>query len=178
MNITEAKAALEALIFAAVEPLSPKEAARILGLDENTVRLLVSQLQEFYRGTERGILLQEVAGGFQFVTKPVFAAFVAQLGREERPQTLSPAALETLAIIAYQQPVSKAEIEEIRGVRVDGVLTTLLERGLIEEIGRKEAPGRPILYGTTPEFLRLFGLKDLSELPPLDEQLILHSPQE
>ncbi|MDI3281392.1 MAG: SMC-Scp complex subunit ScpB [Bacillota bacterium] len=170
MNPSEARAILEALIFAAVEPLPVEKAARILGLDEATVRRLAEQIKADCQAPDRGLTLEEVAGGLQLVTKPQYAPYLAQLGRADRPTALTPAALETLAIIAYRQPVSKAEIEEIRGVRVEGVLHNLEERGFIVEVGRKDAPGRPILYGTTELFLKAFGLRSLADLPPLEEE--------
>ncbi len=173
MNIHEAKSVLEALIFAAPAPVTLRELAGVLELHENTVKVLVQQLRDDYHAKKGGMILQEVAGGWQFCTNPAFAPYVAQLGRPPRNTPLSQAALETLAIIAYRQPITRAEIEAIRGVRVDSALTTLEERQLICEVGRKDAVGRPILYGTTEAFLQSFGLRDLKDLPPLPEEFAL-----
>jgi segregation and condensation protein B len=129
-------------------------------------------LQEEYAAPGRGILLAEVAGGYQLRTIAESAEYVKTLIRE-KPNRLSRAALETLAIIAYRQPITKAEVETVRGVDVDGVLNSLLTKKLIRIMGRKDVPGRPWVYGTTPQFLELFGLNDLSSLPPLPE---IHEP--
>jgi len=172
VNWREAKAVLEALIFASSEPVTIKEMSIITGLNEETVRTLLSEMAVEYNDQQRGIQIIEVAGGYQLVTKPEMAVYVEKLKKVPRQAPLSQAALETLAIIAYKQPITRAEIETIRGVRVESSLTTLLERGLIEETGRKEGPGRPILYGTTKEFLKYFGLKSLDELPVVDDWIL------
>ena len=169
MNLTLARAGLEALIFASPEPVSARTLAEVLGLAEHTVRHMVADLMEEYRAAKRGIQIVECAGGYLFLTNPECAEFVEKLERVPRHVPLSQAALETLAIIAYRQPVTRAEIEHLRGVRAESAINTLLERNLVEEVGRREGPGRPILYGTTREFLRYFGLRDLSELPPLED---------
>ncbi|MGQ9778820.1 MAG: SMC-Scp complex subunit ScpB [Bacillota bacterium] len=169
MNLARARAGLEALIFVSPEPISAKTLAEVLGLAEHTVRHMVADLIEEYRAAQRGIQIVECAGGYLFLTNPACAEFVEKLARAPRHVPLSPAALETLAIIAYRQPITRAEIEHLRGVKVESALNTLLERNLVEEVGRREGPGRPILYGTTKEFLRYFGLRDLSELPPLED---------
>jgi len=169
VNLVLARAAIEALIFAALEPVSVKTLAEALGLAEHTIRQLILDLMEEYRSGKRGIQIVESAGGYVFLTHPECAPFVEKLQRTPRNVPLSQAALETLAIVAYRQPVTRAEIESVRGVRVDSALTTLLERDLVEEAGRRDAPGRPILYGTSTGFLRYFGLKDLAELPSPDE---------
>ena len=173
MNWREAKAVLEALIFASSEPVTVKEMSIIIELNEETVRALLAELTQEYKDQRRGIQILEVAGGYQMVTKPELAVYLEKLRKVPRQVPLSQAALETLAIIAYKQPITRAEIETIRGVRVDSSLSTLLEKGLIEETGRKEGPGRPILYGTTRKFLKYFGLNSLDELP-IVEDLILN----
>lgn len=155
---------LEALLFAAGDPVSKKRLAEIMGLPAQEVAALLERLKAQLQRPERGIILQEVAGGFQLTTKPMFKELLQRLGRTP-PAALSPAALETLAIIAFRQPVTKAEIEQLRGVKVDSVLNTLLERDMVKELGRREAAGRPILYGTTDRFLQAFGLKSLQDLP-------------
>lgn len=156
--------ALECLLFVAHEPLSVKRLAEILELKEAEVEELLDMLSREYEKSGRGIQLVEVAGGYQVCTRPEFAAYVEKLYKPQA-QALSRAALETLAIIAYKQPITRAEVEQIRGVKVDGVINTLMEKGLLEEVGRKEGPGRPILYGTSNKFLQHFGLKSLDELP-------------
>lgn len=165
MTVEPIRGAVEALLFVAGEPLSVARIARILGVGEGVVREALAELAEACRAPGRGIELVEVAGGWQLVTRREYRRAVEEL-LQPRRQALSRAALETLAIVAYRQPVTRAEIEAIRGVQSEAGLRTLLERGLIREVGRKDAPGRPILYGTTPLFLQMFGLKDLSELPP------------
>lgn len=169
MHLSFATTVIEALIFASSEPLKVKEIAGILGLAEETVRELIRELQQEYQEKRRGIQILEVAGGYQFLTNPDCAPYVEKLKKVPRQPTLSQAALETLAIIAYKQPITRAEIETLRGVRVDSSITTLLERGLIQEAGRKDGPGRPILYVTTNDFLKYFGLKSLDDLPLVDD---------
>lgn len=164
MLADELLAQLEALLFAAGDPVSCKRLAEIMELSEREVAALLDRLREELQQPARGVMLQEVAGGFQLTTKPVFQEALVRLGRTP-PAALSPAALETLAIIAFRQPVTKAEIEQLRGVKVDSVLNTLLERDMVKELGRREAAGRPILYGTTNRFLQAFGLKSLQDLP-------------
>jgi segregation and condensation protein B len=160
---------LESLLFATAEPVSIGKLVQVLrGYEKKDVTRTLGELREEYARDERGFRLQEVAGGFQLRTSSGNAEFVKAL-REQRPARLSRAALETLAVVAYRQPVTKPEMEAIRGVDVDAVLTGLLERRLIRILGRKDVPGRPLLYGTTPEFLETFGLKDLSSLPTLEE---------
>ncbi len=172
MNWKKAKAVLEAVIFASSEPVTVKEMSTILELNYETVEQLLAELMAEYDDQQRGIQIKEVAEGFQFVTKPEYADYLEKLKKVPRNAPLSQAALETLAIIAYKQPITRAEIETIRGVRVDSSLATLLERGLIEETGRKDGPGRPILYGTTKAFLKYFGLKNLDELPIVDDWIL------
>jgi segregation and condensation protein B len=169
LNLTQAKAALEALIFAAAEPLDVKTAAKIIEVDEHTVKQLVLDLVEEYHGA-RGIRIVPIANGYQFCTNPECAVHIEKLRKTPRNVGLTQAALETLAIIAYKQPITKAEIEALRGVNIESPLNTLMERQLVEEAGRKEVPGRPILYRTTIKFLKHFGLNDLSELPALGEE--------
>lgn len=161
------KAILEAILLASPEPLSVKRIAEVIGLDEKDARILVEDLRKEYQEPGRGLFVQEMAGGFVLTTRPEYAEFVEKL-LQPRGKGLSHAALETLAIIAYRQPITKAEIEGVRGVNVDRSVETLLERRLAREVGRKDAPGRPVLYGTTKEFLQYFGLKDLADLPPVN----------
>jgi len=171
------KAILESILLASPEPLSVKRISEVMGLDEKDARILMHDLQRDYQQPGRGLFVQELAGGFVLTTRPEYAEYVEKL-LQPKARGLSHAALETLAIVAYRQPVTKADIEGVRGVKVDRSLETLVDRRLIKELGRKDTPGRPMIYGTTPEFLQYFGLRDVSDLPPLsldtsDSQLIL-----
>ena len=160
---------IESVLFAAAAPVSLRKLVDILeGPTAKEVQTALARLKELYAPGQRGIQLLEVAGGYQFRTARENAEWVRAVFRD-KPARLGRAALETLAIIAYKQPVTRAEIEAIRGVDVDGVVSTLMARRLIKIAGRKEAVGRPLLYSTTPEFLETFGLKDLKELPSLKE---------
>lgn len=169
MEREEIKSILESLLFVADGPLTVQRFVEVLdGVDKETIHALILELQSELEAPSRGLQLVEVAGGYQLRTAKVNADWVKKfLGG--RPARMGRATLETLAIIAYRQPITKAEIESIRGVDVDGVITTLLERNLIRAVARKDVPGRPFLYGTTGEFLQLFNLKDLTELPTLKE---------
>lgn len=163
------KAILEAIVFAADSPVSAERIAEVL--PEVPKSQIVDKLRELRKELEErraGIELAEVAGGFQFRTRMEFAPWIRKL-RASRPAALSPAALETLAVVAYRQPLVKAEIDRIRGVDVGGTLKGLLDKKLVRIVGRKDVPGKPLLYGTTRRFLEVFGLKDLSELPTLRE---------
>ena len=161
---------VEALLFAAGEPLSIKRIAEILQTETETVERLIALLEEDYQSKNRGICIRRVAGGYQLVTKPDFDNLIRQLVSQQELK-LSSAAMETLAIIAFKQPVTRSEIEAIRGVKVDGVVNTLLDVGLICEAGRKDSIGKPILYGTTELFLTTFGFYSLEDLPPLPDDL-------
>ncbi len=162
-------AILEALVFVADAPLPLERIEEVLeGRSRGEIARLLAELQERCRQDDRGVLLIEVGGGYRLVTKPEVAPWIQRL-RGAKPTKLSKAALETLAIIAYKQPITKPEIESIRGVMIDGVLKTLVERDLIRILGRRPEVGRPILYGTSRDFLEYFGFKDLSELPTLKE---------
>lgn len=160
---------LEALLFAAGEPLTVAQIAGIMQLDKPQVWELLAMLEESYNEENRGLCLRKVAGGYQLCAKPQHYALLKQLERVQEVK-LSAAAMETLAIVAFKQPVTRGEMEAIRGVKVDGVVNTLLEYGLICEAGRKEALGRPILYATTDKFLLTFGLNSLKDLPALPDE--------
>ncbi len=160
---------LEALLFAAGEPLTVVQIAGIMQLDKPQVWELLAMLEESYNEENRGLCLRKVAGGYQLCAKPQHYALLKQLERVQEVK-LSAAAMETLAIVAFKQPVTRGEMEAIRGVKVDGVVNTLLEYGLICEAGRKEALGRPILYATTDKFLLTFGLNSLKDLPALPDE--------
>jgi segregation and condensation protein B len=163
------KAIIESLLFVAEVPLKIDKIKNILELeDRNAVRDALESLTKEYESGKRGFFLSEVAGGFQLRTRPEYSQWIRRL-KETRPARLSQAAMETLAIIAYKQPVLRSDIEYLRGVDCGGTLRTLLERRLIRIMGRKDLPGRPMIYGTTREFLELFDLRDLRELPSLKD---------
>lgn len=167
---SELLAVLEALLFVSSEPLPVARLASVIGnVAKADVEQALKQLQEQLDQEGRGIQLVKVAGGYRLVTKADYAPWLKRLDKAKAAQKLSRSALESLAIIAYKQPLVRSEVEEIRGVETSGVLRTLLERKLIRIVGRKEVPGRPIMYGTTKFFLEHFGLQDLSQLPPLRE---------
>ena len=161
---------LEALLFAAGEPLGVPQLAELLGLNKPQTWELLGLLQEEYKSEKRGLELREVAEGWQLCTKACHHEMILQLAGTQELK-LSNAAMETLAIIAYRQPVTRTEMEAIRGVSVDGVVNTLLEWELIAEAGRKDTAGRPILYKTTDRFLEVFGLKALKDLPAMPDIL-------
>ncbi len=164
-------AIIEALIFASDKPLKTRyieQVMSIVDLGNLTVGTLIEELKGIYTMGNRGIELVEVAEGWQFRTKPGLAEWIKRLNTV-KPSKLSMPALETLAIIAYRQPITRAEIEYVRGVDSGAVLKTLIDRRLIKIIGKKELPGRPLVYGTTQEFLEVFSLKDISALPNLDD---------
>ena len=165
----ELKAILEALIFASPEPLTPKAIFKLLATEpkEEIQAALALLKQEYER--PGGLQLVEVAGGYQIVTRPDLHDWVRRLFNERTTQKLTVQALETLAVIAYRQPITAAEITEVRGVNTSGVLNTLLERHLIKIVGRKQVVGRPFLYATTKEFLIRFGLNDLADLPKVED---------
>ena len=158
---------IEALLFASGEPISLARLSTILEVPVEQLKLLLGELKEEMATQSRGLTIVEVAGGYQMCTKPELASVIEKLN-EPNDTRLSPAALETLAIIAFKQPITRQEIENIRGVKIDRVLNTLVERRLIKEQGRKEAVGRPILYGTTEQFLQCFGLNSLKDLPSME----------
>jgi segregation and condensation protein B len=180
------KAVLEAILFSAQKPLSPKELKNVLAAavehsdspevqrlkraSTETITAALHELAAEHVAAGRSYRLVCVAGAWQFVSQPEYAPWIkALVGHRPRPPRLSQPALETLAIIAYRQPVTRAEVEQVRGVSIDGVLQTLLERGLVQPVGRAELPGRPLTYGTTAAFLEYFGLASLDDLPAADE---------
>jgi segregation and condensation protein B len=163
-------AVLEALLFVSSEPVTVSRLATAIGaVSKAEVEEALNQLEQDLAQEGRGIQLVKLAGGYRLVTKAEYAPWLKRLDKAKAAQKLSRSALESLAIIAYKQPLVRAEIEEIRGVETSGVLRTLLERKLVRIVGRKEVPGRPIMYGTTKFFLEHFGLQDITQLPPLRE---------
>src|SRR6266850_6760953 len=193
----ELKYILEAVLFSAQKPLSVKELRDVFATagehaeGNETVRALkkvkeseltaaLEQLARDHEGAGRSYRLVSVAGAWQFVTQPEYAPWLkALVGHRIRPPRLSQPGLETLAIIAYRQPITRAEIEQVRGVAVDGVMQTLLDRGLVEQVGRAEVVGRPMTYGTTSAFLEYFGLRALDDLPAADElrRIVIQKPE-
>ncbi len=159
-------AAIESLLFVSAEPVAPSQLAIVLELSISVVEQGLKQLDEELRG--RGLRLQRHGGRVQLTTAPEMAGAVERFLGLETTSRLSRAALETLAIVAYQQPVTRPYIEGVRGISSDSVMRSLLSKGLVQEVGRAEGPGRPILYGTAPDFLQHFGLNSLTELPPLN----------
>ena len=193
----EIKFILEAILFSAQKPISPKELRDLLAatsvaenaaeeakpfkkIKEEDLVAALEQLQKEHEEAKRSFRLACVAGSWQFVTQPDFAPWLMTLvGQRNRPSRLSQPALETLAIIAYRQPITRAEIEQVRGVAVDGVMQTLLERSLVVQSGRAEVIGRPSLYSTTPLFLEYFSLRSLEDLPAADElrRIVIQKPE-
>jgi segregation and condensation protein B len=158
---------LEALLFVSDEPLPSVVIAQSLGTERREADELCEELARIYEERGAGIELRNVAGGWRLTTSPAAAPVIERYVLASRHVRLTKAALETLAIVAYKQPVTRHQIASIRGVSSDGVLRALIERGLVTEVGREEGPGRPMLYGTTPEFLERLGLSSLADLPPL-----------
>ena len=169
MEDKQKKSVLEALLFLSGEPVTLSAIKDVVGLPEPEIKSLMDELVMQYRERNGGLFIAEIANGYQMVTNPGYSEWVIKFRSTQLSSRLSMPALETLSIIAYKQPIIKAEIEELRGVNSDSAVKTLVEKRLIKVIGRKEAPGRPFLYGTTKEFLQYFGLKDLTELPTLKE---------
>jgi segregation and condensation protein B len=166
----ELKSIIEALVYASPDPLTPNTLFKVLDSEpREDVQVTLEALRRDYAEGQGGLQLVEVAGGYQIVTRPELSEWVRRLFHERKSQKLSVAALETLAVIAYKQPVTAPEITEIRGVNAAGVVATLLERRLIKIAGRKQVVGRPFLYATTREFLIRFGLRDLNDLPRMED---------
>lgn len=169
MELKDIESAIEAILFASGDPVSAERLAGALELDEGTVRTVADHLADYYSFERRGIRMLKIDGSYQLASAPEFAQQVRRAMETRRPPQLSQAALESLAVIAYFQPTTKAYVEQIRGVDSSYTVGLLADRGLIEECGRLSVPGRPILYRTTPNFLRSFGLKSLEDLPELPD---------
>jgi segregation and condensation protein B len=169
----DVKSIIEALLFVSNEPLRPSEISEVVAEDthltEGNIRKIVENLREEYRNSERSFTISELGGGYRLQSLPEYAKWISKLRSSRTRRKLSIPALETLAIIAYRQPITKAEIEAIRGVNIDGVLENLTDRELIELKGRKHAVGKPFLFGTTRKFLEHFGLRAIKELPQIEE---------
>lgn len=168
MSQDNLKAAIEALLFSSDRPITLEQMKPVVGLDTTAIRNVLQELAAEFETAGRGVRIVEVAGGFQMITAPDFSPFLKKLYKQRKVEKLSKPALETLAMVAYKQPVTKIEIESLRSVNIDGVVNTLIEKGLIRIAGRRKAPGRPFVYGTTRQFLEYFGLKSLEELPKIE----------
>jgi len=183
MENSHIKGAIEALIFASEHPVKLDKLQELLGeesdngMERKDLRTLIEEIKHDYETGERGLCLMDVAGGYQFRTKKDFSHLIQKL-RAKRPPRFGRAAMEVLAIIAYRQPITRAEIEDLRGVDSGGVVRTLLEKKLIKILGKKEVPGRPMIYGTSRFFLENFGLRDLTQLPSLKEFVELEEVDE
>lgn len=170
MSEDNTKAAVEALLFISEKPLLIEQVKKIFShLSAEEIRANLEELKSEYERTNRGIRMYEVAGGYQMIAAPSFVSFLRKLNKEQHQEKLSKPALETLAIIAYKQPLTKMEIETLRNVNIDGVIKTLLDKNLIRNAGRKNAPGRPKVYATTRQFLEYFGLNSLEDLPKIEK---------
>jgi segregation and condensation protein B len=180
MDLAEAKRVIEAVIFAADGPVSLDQIVQLIEtLDRDAILQAISGLQQDYVVSERSFQLVEIANGFQLRTRDEYAPWIKKFYTTEISSRLSVSALEALAVVAYKQPATRAEVEEVRGVSSDSVIRTLMEKNLIRVLGRKQAPGKPMIYGTTTEFLMHFGLRDLSELPSVEEiENMLGTPKE
>ena len=174
MEENNLKSAIEAMIFASEKPITVDQIKKVLDTpDSQEINRIVGELRKEYEAQNRGIQLVEVAGGFRMITNSTFAPFLKKLFKNRYSEKLSRPALESLAIIAYKQPLTKAEIESLRNVNVDGVIKSLVDKNLIRICGRKKIPGRPFVFGTTREFLEHFGLKSLAELPKMEDFQVL-----
>jgi segregation and condensation protein B len=169
--ITESHRAIEAVLMCAAEPVPPHLLAELIELPVEQVESACTELADQYRAEGRGFVLVRVAGGYRYQSHPDLGPFVERFALEGVSSRLSSAALETLAIVAYKQPVSRAQVAALRGVNVDGVVRLLAQRGLIAEVGHAPGPGQPVLYGTTPAFLENLGLDSLTQLPPVGDLL-------
>ncbi|MCK8825724.1 SMC-Scp complex subunit ScpB [Fuchsiella alkaliacetigena] len=163
------KALVEALLFMAAEPIEVAEISKVSDLTAVEIEEALEQLEQDYQDHNRGMELIQIGEGFRLQTKPQYATYVEELYQPEVEKSLTPASLETLTIVAYKQPVTRAEIEDIRGVNVEKALRTLQKKDLVTKLGRKDTIGNPIIYGTSDKFLEYFGLEDLSQLPEPEE---------
>ncbi len=171
MDAEELARAIEAVLLVAIEPVPPSLLAELVEEPVDRVESACAALAESYRSSGRGFVLAHVAGGYRYQTHPDLAAYVERFANRDVSHRLSTAALETLAIVGYRQPVSRAQISALRGVNVDGVVRLLEQRGYIEPVGRAEGPGQPVLYGTTDLFLERLGLASVDQLPPVEDFL-------
>ncbi len=172
INETELMAACEAILFSMGDAVEAVHIAQALETDLDTIKYILNKMMESYKSADRGIMLIELDGSYQLCTKKEMYDYLVKIAHVPKPMILTDVMLETLSIIAYKQPVTKLEIEKIRGVKSDHTVNKLIEYNLICEVGRKDAPGRPILFATTEEFLRSFGIESTEELPELDAEMV------
>lgn len=172
MNIEQLERAIEAILFSSGDPVPINHIAKAIGQDTKTTKNLLNKLKDFYDNLERGIQVIEIEDKYQMATRREYYPYIKTIFKTPPKFVITDALIETLAIIAYKQPITKTQIEDIRGVRCDHVINKLIEYELICEQGRLHAPGRPILFGTTDEFLRYFGLTDRKDLPEISEDMI------
>jgi segregation and condensation protein B len=170
MDEREVMGVIESILFVAGDPISAKEIGQILEMDVRNVRKLMKKMIDCFHFERRGLQIVMANDTYQLATRPEYSNYIENYIGQDRAQSLSQASLETLAIVAYRQPVTKADVESVRGVKCDYIINMLVNRGLIQEVARMNTPGRPILYGTTDLFLRSFGLTSLNELPPLEAE--------
>ena len=175
-EISKMQGAAEAILFASGEPVSLERLAEVLELNRSTAEKLMNNLADRFNSENTGVQMVKLEDGWQMCTRPEYAGYVRQALDMRRNMPLSQAALEVLAVVAYNQPVTKAFVEQVRGVDCSGVLGSLTSKGLLEERGRLDLPGRPLIYGTTPDFLRCLGISSLDELPPVEHDE--ESPEE
>lgn len=168
MEFNEIEAVVEGLLFAAGDRLSLDKISQVLQIDKKTVRKIIYKMMDDYRSSNRGIIIREIDNGYQLCTRFELYDYISRLFEPRQRQGLSQAAYETLAIVAYNSPVTRARIEKIRGVNSDSAIERLIERNLIREAGRLDAPGKPLIYETTEEFLRSFGFRSKADLPVID----------
>jgi len=172
INETELMAACEAILFSMGDAVEAVHIAQALEQDLETIKYILNSMMESYKAADRGIMLIELDGSYQLCTKKEMYDYLVKIAHVPKPMVLTDVMLETLSIIAYKQPVTKLEIEKIRGVKTDHTVNKLIEYNLICEVGRKDAPGRPILFATTEEFLRSFGIESTEDLPELDAEMV------
>ncbi len=178
MEIEKLQSAIEAILFTMGDSVELEKLASAIGHDEETTRKLIRNMMDKYEAADRGIRIIELDNAYQLCTKKEMYEYLIRVAKQPKRYVLTDVLLETLSIIAYKQPVTKLEIEKIRGVKSDHAVNKLVEYGLVEETGRLDAPGRPLLFGTTEEFLRRFSVHSLDELPVLDQEQIEHFKEE
>lgn len=178
MEIEKLQGIIESILFTMGDSVELSRIASAIGHDEETTRKLIHNMMDRYKEENRGICIMELDDSFQMCTKKEMYEYLIRIAKQPKRYVLTDVMLETLSIVAYRQPVTRLEIEKIRGVKTDHAVNKLVEYGLIEETGRLDAPGRPLLFGTTEEFLRRFGVQSLEELPTLDSEQIAHFKEE
>lgn len=178
MEIEKLQGIIEAILFTMGESVELSKIAAVIGHDENTARKVIYNMMDKYEREDRGVRIIELDNSFQMCTKREMYEYLIQIARQPKKYVLTDVLLETLSIVAYKQPVTKLEIEKIRGVKSDHAVNKLVEYGLAEEVGRMDAPGRPLLFGTTEEFLRRFSIQSLDELPTINPEQVEHFKEE